>query len=67
MGRPARLVQGSVDLDRSDRPFAWFAYFLKEAGHVVVDECTCVNLRPVGVRHDDALFGEITGTFGLDG
>ncbi|MFG2425690.1 hypothetical protein ACGFWD_42775 [Streptomyces sp. NPDC048448] len=51
---PRALVQASVDLDRSDRPFAWFAYFLQEAGHVVVDERKCVSLWPVGVRHDDA-------------
>ncbi|MEV5784567.1 hypothetical protein AB0L42_26690 [Streptomyces sp. NPDC052287] len=66
---PRVVVQGSVDLDRSDRPFAWFAFFLEEAGHVVVDDRKCVNLWPVGVRHDDALFCEtgITGTFNLEG
>ncbi|MET8289915.1 hypothetical protein ABZV80_32520 [Streptomyces sp. NPDC005132] len=66
---PRAVVQGSVDLDRSDRPFAWFAFFLQEAGHVVVDDRKGVNLWPVGVRHDDALFCEtgITGRFGRDG
>lgn len=65
---PRALVQASADLDRSDRPFAWFAYFLQEAGHVV-DERKCVNLWLVGVRHDDALFCEtgVTGTFDLAG
>ncbi|MFG2424985.1 hypothetical protein ACGFWD_38990 [Streptomyces sp. NPDC048448] len=64
---PCAVVQASVDLDRSDRPFAWFTYFLKEAGHVVVDARRCVNLWPVGVRHDDALFCEtgVTGPFDL--
>lgn len=66
---PRAVIDGSGDLERSERPFAWFAYFLKEAGHVVVDERACVNLWPVGVRHDDGLFCEtgITGTFDLTG
>ncbi|MFE5144286.1 hypothetical protein ACFRDV_42885 [Streptomyces fagopyri] len=29
---PRALVQANVHLDHSDRPFAWFAYFLQEAG-----------------------------------
>ncbi|MER6187747.1 hypothetical protein [Streptomyces sp. NPDC001652] len=57
---PFSAVPGIVDpaIDRGERAFAWFAYFLGEAGHVVVDERDCVNLWPKGVRHDDALFCE---------
>ncbi|MGW0335509.1 hypothetical protein ACWD0J_27165 [Streptomyces sp. NPDC003011] len=53
---------------REERAFAWFQYFLLEAGHVVVDERDCEGLWPRGVRHDDALFCEtgVTGEFDLD-
>lgn len=53
------------DVDRAERPFAWFTYFLQEAGHVVVDERDGVGLWPAQVRHDDALFCE-TGVTGAD-
>ncbi|MET8291751.1 hypothetical protein ABZV80_42360 [Streptomyces sp. NPDC005132] len=61
---PRGVIERGGNLDRGQRPFAWFAYFLQEAGHVVVDKRACVNLWPVGVRHDDALFCEtgIAGT-----
>ena len=53
------------DVERGQRAFAWFAHFLNQAGHVVIDERDCVGLWPVGVRHDDALFCE-TGTTTAD-
>jgi len=46
------------DVDRDQRAYAWFAYFLREGGCVVIDERPGSNLWPAGVRHDDALFCE---------
>ncbi|OEV11327.1 hypothetical protein [Streptomyces nanshensis] len=46
------------DIDREDRPFAWFSHFLTEGGCVVIDERDGVGLWPTGVNHDDALFSE---------
>ncbi|MER6706800.1 hypothetical protein [Streptomyces fumanus] len=67
---PFSAVPGIVNpsVDRGERPFAWFTYFVEEAGHVVVDERAGVNLWPTGVRHDDALLCEtgVTGEFRLD-
>lgn len=62
-----RAVNGG-DIERGQRPFAWFAHFLAEAGHVVVDERPGVSLWPKGLRHDDALFCEtgVTGAFDND-
>ncbi|MDH6221858.1 hypothetical protein [Streptomyces pseudovenezuelae] len=71
-GRPIarNAVPGVVDpdMDRGERPFAWFKYFLSEGGCVVIDERLGVGLWPAGVQHDDALFCEtaVTGEFGLD-
>ncbi|BAC67948.1 hypothetical protein Save01_09046 [Streptomyces avermitilis] len=55
------------DVDRDERPFAWFTHFLEAAGPVVVDEGDGENLWPRGIQHDDALFCEtgVTGEFGL--
>ncbi|MFF7764216.1 hypothetical protein [Streptomyces griseorubiginosus] len=55
-GTEAAGVIGPVP--REERAFAWFQYFLLEAGHVVIDERDCEGLWPRGVRHDDALFCE---------
>ncbi|MET7913514.1 hypothetical protein [Streptomyces avermitilis] len=54
------------DVDRDERPYAWFTHFLEAAGHVVVDERDGENLWPRGIQHDDALFCEtgVTGEFG---
>ncbi|MFI6658142.1 hypothetical protein ACIBL8_21765 [Streptomyces sp. NPDC050523] len=52
-------------IEREERPFAWFAYLLKEGGCVVIDERSCSRLWPEGVQHDDALFCE-TGETGAD-
>jgi hypothetical protein len=50
---------------RDQRPFAWFARFLDDAGCVVLDNRECSGLWPVGVRHDVAFFAE-TGLGGVD-
>lgn len=47
------------------RPFAWAARFLNEAGCLILDNRECAGLWPVGIRHDDALFCE-TGLGGID-
>jgi hypothetical protein len=62
---PLPDAAGGGDVDRDQRAYAWFAYFLKEGGCVVLDERPGVNLWPAGVRHDDALFCE-TGSTGAD-
>ncbi|MET7695159.1 hypothetical protein ABZT06_45920 [Streptomyces sp. NPDC005483] len=67
---PYSAIPGVVDpdMDRGERPFAWFTYFLNEGGCVVIDERPGVRLWPTGVRHDDALFCEtgVTGEFSVD-
>lgn len=54
------------DVDRDERAFAWFRYFLSEGGCVVIDERPGSDLWPAGVRHDDALFCETGVSAGLD-
>ncbi|TQE33210.1 hypothetical protein Sipo7851_21855 [Streptomyces ipomoeae] len=53
--------------ERDQRPFVWFAYFLQDAGCVVLDERDCEGLWPRGVPHDDALFCETGQTEFGDG
>ncbi|WP_406491363.1 hypothetical protein OHB06_06765 [Streptomyces sp. NBC_01604] len=43
---PFSAIPGVVDpgLDRGERPFAWFTYFLSEGGCVVIDERPALRL-----------------------
>lgn len=47
---PYGAIPGVVDpdMDRGERPFAWFTYFLSEGGCVVIDERPGVGLWPTG-------------------
>ncbi|MGW4784893.1 hypothetical protein [Streptomyces sp. NPDC004230] len=63
---PANITGRIVE--RSERAFAWFTYFISEGGCVILDERPGVGLWPKGVQHDDALFCEtgITGPLAPD-